>query len=121
MVLHVAWKGGEWLVGWLIDMEMGACVLETHIHIVTYLSAYVHTYVYRYQKFSREMPQSAWVVEGGVRMGKASVEEVVAEPIKEVGREVRGVVGCGGVVIWMDPWTPPRPDCSSLFSFLFQN
>lgn len=39
----------------------------------------------RYQKCSREMPQTAWIVDGGQRMGKASVEEVVAEPIKEVG------------------------------------
>jgi tRNA U54 and U55 pseudouridine synthase Pus10 len=37
----------------------------------------------RYQKLSREMPQTAWIM-GGVRKGKASVEEVVAEPIKEV-------------------------------------
>ena len=42
----------------------------------------------RYQKLSREMPQTAWVVDGGQRMGKASVEEVVAEPIKEVSRRL---------------------------------
>ena len=32
------------------------------------------------------MPQTAWVVDGGQRMGKGSVEEVVAEPIKEVSQ-----------------------------------
>lgn len=47
----------------------------------------------RYQKFSREVSQTAWVVDGGQRMGKASVEEIVAEPVKEVdGLFVRWLV-----------------------------
>ena len=37
----------------------------------------------RYLKFSREMPQTLWLLEGGVRKGKASVEEVISEPVKE--------------------------------------
>lgn len=39
----------------------------------------------RYQKLSRQLPQSAWVV-NGTRLGKGSVEEIVGDPIKEVRR-----------------------------------
>jgi tRNA U54 and U55 pseudouridine synthase Pus10 len=39
----------------------------------------------RYQKLSRQLPQSAWVV-NGIRLGKGSVEEIVGDPIKEVRR-----------------------------------
>jgi len=37
----------------------------------------------RYLKYSREMPQTLWLLDGGVRKGKASVEEVISEPVKE--------------------------------------
>lgn len=48
-------------------------------------SLLVHKIHDRYQKFSRELPQTAWMVDGGKRMGKGSVEEIVADPVKEVG------------------------------------
>jgi len=37
----------------------------------------------KYLKFSREMPQTLWLLEGGVRKGKASVEEVISEPVRK--------------------------------------
>jgi len=50
----------------------------------------------RYLKYSREMPQTLWLLDGGVRKGKASVEEVVSEPVKEwSGSENLVLMGSG--------------------------
>ena len=50
----------------------------------------------RYLKYSREMPQTLWLLDGGVRKGKASVEEVISEPVKEwSGSENLVLMGSG--------------------------
>lgn len=40
----------------------------------------------RYNKYSRDLPQTPWILDDGVRLKESSIEEMIVDPIKELLR-----------------------------------